>query len=316
MKYTRIAFISLMAGCSTILVEQFAPAKYAIKEICEITRDPVPDGLSGITYVGGNRYLSVEDSDGMLHELEIVLGENGEVNRCVTVRSVHLEGRKDVEGCAYDPLENIVWVADERDTSITAYSMTGGVAVASAPVPEVFKTHVRNCSLESLAITPDGLKLYTANEDTLSVDGERANMEEGGVVRIQEFVREGRNRPWRASRQFRYHTEPVEGESYKGRAISGVSDLVALNDGTLFVLEREMSKKNPLFPTCRAMIFEIDLNEGLSPTKRFLWGDNTMFANYEGMCLGPKLADGSNALLLISDGDKEAVERLMVLSVR
>ncbi len=37
--------------------------------------------------------------------------------------------------------------------------------------------------------------------------------------------------------------------------------------------------------------------------KTLLWRGLTGRANYEGMTLGPELADGSRALLLVSDGD-------------
>ena len=41
-----------------------------------------------------------------------------------------------------------------------------------------------------------------------------------------------------------------------------------------------------------------------------------MFANYEGICFGPRLKDGARSLILISDGGGVAEERVLVLSLR
>ena len=50
--------------------------------------------------------------------------------------------------------------------------------------------------------------------------------------------------------------------------------------------------------------------------KRRLFGANTGLAMYEGICLGPALADGSRSVLLISDGGDGAANRLLALKLR
>ena len=49
--------------------------------------------------------------------------------------------------------------------------------------------------------------------------------------------------------------------------------------------------------------------------KRILFDQDTGFAMYEGLCLGPLLADGTRSLLMISDGDAGAVARIYALKV-
>ena len=138
----------------------------------------------------------------------------------------------------------------------------------------------------------------------------------GGVVRIQEFVRTGKGAKWVPTRQFRYRTDRIEGSRFSGLAISGVAGLCAPVNGTLLVLEREMSQKNPLYPSFRARLYEIDLDtEAIEPQKRLLWGEDTMFANYEGICLGPELKNGTKTLVLVSDGGGSADESLLVLAL-
>jgi len=283
--------------------------------VCEFARNEQPEGLSALSRIGGDRYYSVNDRGGELYELEIRQNATGEVVSCSVIRKVCLAGRKDLEGCAWDPLEKRVWVSDESDTSVRQFDPTTGRETAAAAVPEVYaKNVVDNRSLEALAISPDGLRMYVANEDTLKCDGPVASQEQGGVVRIQEFVRTGAGTPWRASRQFRYPTEKIDGEAFEGNAISGVAAICAEPDGTLLVLEREMSMKNPLFPSFHARLFQVrPTSDGATLEKHSVWDEDTMFSNYEGICRGSTLKSGARTWILVSDGGGKAEENLLVI---
>ena len=284
--------------------------------ISDIPRGEKPEQLSGISRISDDRYLCVEDVGGMLYEATVAFTNGGKAVSFSATRSLKLEGRRDLEGCAYDPLTGWAWAVDEDDASVRAFDLGTGKQVALAPVPEVFRKAIYNSSLESLTISSDGLKMYTANEDTLVCDGKPANREQGGLVRIQEFTRPDGKSPWTASRQFRYRTDPVGGDPYKGIAISGVADLCSVGNGELIVLEREMSQKNPFFPTFRGRLYSVSTEGGGEElVKRRLWDANTVFANYEGVCLGPTLTDGRMTLLLISDGGHRAEKRMKVLAL-
>jgi hypothetical protein len=50
--------------------------------------------------------------------------------------------------------------------------------------------------------------------------------------------------------------------------------------------------------------------------KKMVFDRDTGLAMYEGLCLGPRLADGSRSLLMISDGDAGAKASLCALKVR
>lgn len=307
----------LASGCTTVEPVGEKGARTA-ETVCEMTRDEQPEGLSGISRIEGNRYYCVDDSDGLLYEAEIVLNDDEDDGTFKVLRRVKLEGRKDLEGCAYDPLDGCVWVSDESDHSIRQFDPVTGRETAAVVIPGVYRKHMRpNRSFEALAISPDGLRMYAANEDTLTCDGEPAGKERRGLVRIQEFARAEAGAPWTPTRQYRYATEPVEGEKYNGTAVSGVSALCAPGDGSLLVFEREMSQKNPLFPSFHGRLYEIDLADVREQVgKRVVWDEDTMFANYEGISFGPVLKDGSRALVLVSDGDGEAEERLLVLTLK
>ena len=318
----RVAFISCLvalAGCSTVSVEHpGVDGPRVAEDFCEFARESGPEGMSGVARIGGNRYFCVDDRGGMLHEIEIVLNEEDADGSCTAKRGVRLEGRVDLEGCAYDPLDGRVWVSDEHDTSVRQFDPEAGRETARVGLPEVYRKNVRpNRSLEGLSVSPDGHRMFVANEDTLKCDGPVADDKTGGVVRIQELVRTGKGAPWIPTRQFRYRTERIDGAGFEGKSISGVAGLCAPGDGTLLVLEREMSQKNPLFPSFRVRLYEIDLDtDAIEPPKRLIWDENTMFANYEGICLGPTLKNGSKTLVLVSDGGGGADQNILVLALR
>ena len=316
-----VILLSLLAcaGCMTDgKVESVGEKVLTAESVCEFARDERPEGLSALSRIGDNRYYSVDDRGGMLHELEIVFDEKAQDGTCRVVRSVRLEGRRDLEGCAYDPLERRVWVSDEADSSIRQFDPQTGRETARVAVPEIILQNVLpNRSFEGLAISPDGLRLYAANEDTLRCDGAVADNLRGGLVRIQEFVREGAGRPWAPARQLFYPTDKIDGEKYRDLSLSGVAALCVTENGALLVLEREMSCKNPLFPSFRARLYEVSPDAvGKPVAKRLVWEEDTLFSNYEGMSLGPKLKDGSRMLVLVSDGGGEAEENVLVLSFR
>lgn len=279
-----------------------AAAALSAEVVSESSRNEGPDEASALSRVGGNTYFCVNDKGGWLYEVTIALAD-GEVS-FKTNRAVRLEGRRDLEGCAYDPLTRNVWVSDEIDTSVRAFDTSTGREVAALEIPTVYGKHVRKYrSLESLAMSPDGLRLYTANEENLSCDATN-------VVRIQEFIRNGADDAFRPSRQFEYHVDPTGGRPLGRRTFSGVSELAVLPDASLLVLEREFSVK--MLPSFRIRIYRIELGK---KGKALVWEAPSTFANYEAMCLGPKLPDGRQSLVLVSDGGVGALENVLVLAL-
>jgi hypothetical protein len=188
--------------------------------------------------------------------------------------------------------------------------------------------------LESLTLRHDGRELWTANEEALFNpllgvdDGPLTATNAGSVVRLTRFTRANPQTTWQADGQWAYPTDAIGGRVQGVGERSGVSDLCVLPDGTLLVLEREISTKH-FFPEFRARIYQVDfvgatdvaamtsLN-GATYTpirKTRLYDQNTILANYEGLCLGPQQDDGSDCLVMISDGDDFAVEFLCTLKL-
>ncbi len=259
----------------------------------------------------------------------------------------------DLEGVAWDAAGGVVWASDEFDGSVRAFDPSTGERRASLDVPAVQDAFRYNRSLESLAIANNGLELWTCNEESLSAtdarlrrdgvrstrprpetnteDGPGATRKNGTRVRLMRFARGSATAPWRPAGEWAYETDAVGGLDFLGKSRCGVSDVAALGDGTILAMERELSiKKGKYMPSFRCRIYKVDVegaddvakNSSLTDfagkfvRKTLVWGGDTGFANYEGICEGPRLNDGSRTLVLISDADAGAAARIMVLKLR
>ena len=220
-----------------------------------------------------------------------------------------------------------MWASSEwTPPSISEFRLDGTATGRTAPVPSIQRDKLRsNLSLESLTISPDGLTMWTANEQALTCDGESSsgNTTVSTVVRLTRLVRAAAQDGWTAAGEWAYACDPCAGTT---SAQSGLSGLCALPDGSLLALEREVSTT-----TCgRCRIYRLTtgalaaatevsgiqaltnatfsavgkgecLLEFTGPSPSSLLGPYELIV-YEGIALGPKLSDGSYAVYLVSDG--------------
>ena len=226
----------------------------------------------------------------------------------------------DAEGLARDPQTGALWVSDEAGPTIAEYGLDGVATGRTAPVPAIQRDYHRgNLSLEALAISPDGLTMWTANEQALTCDGDSSsgNNTVSTVVRLTRLVRATPQSAWEAAGEWAYVCDPCGGSNY---AQSGLSGLCALPDGSLLALEREVSITT--WGRCRvyrvttgalAAATEVSdipsLSEagGYDPVAKGsplleMKGQLLNIIVYEGIALGPILGDGSRAVFLVSDG--------------
>jgi hypothetical protein len=193
-----------------------------------------------------------------------------------------------------------------------------------------------NLSFESLALSPSGRSLFTANEQPLSADGQTADHR--NRIRILRYEDRGPD-GFIPAEQFFYVTDP---DREPGDV--GVSDMIALSEADLLVLERgfkagegntvkvfrvslegatdvsnEPTLAAPgLVPLAKAPLFDL---ENCPPRGATLppgaTQPNPLLDNFEGMTLGPYLPGGRRALLLISDDNTgtNQTTRLIALAV-
>ena len=286
-----------------------------ISPIGEFVRPRVPEELSGITHVDGDSYYAVSDDGSGVWPMQIGMDRvTGAITNCVMGRNVHVGG--DNEGIAWNPQGQTVFVTDEKAQKILEINPATGKFLAEVPLPEHQQKRRKNRGLEALALSPDGEFLWTANEEALSGDGDVSSVQNGTTVRLMRFRRKDGVK-WAHDGEWAYLTDAIGGGKTK-RMRSGVSDMCVLEDGTLLVLERELSRKG-VSPAYRARLYavrpardsSIDMERPLA--KKLLFGADTDTANYEGVCLGPTLDNGDRTLVMVSDGGDADDERLYVL---
>lgn len=268
--------------------------------------------LSGITYAGGSTYYAVGDNGAdQIWQVDASLNTNtGRIRSArVTTGLPAPDLGRDSEGIALTPSGTSVWVADEIASSITEFSLTSGQKVATVSVPSIYRpANVQdNMGLESLTYGAD--KLWTANEEALRPDGSLSTTEAGSWVRIQEF--DGPDLT--VGKQFGYLTDPITRMSpLVSEERSGLVDLVALPNGQMLALERELGGWIPRF---RSRLYLLDFSSatdvsntpslsdgGFTPvSKTLLWQRFYRLANFEGITVGPQLDSTSYSLVLVSD---------------
>ena len=182
-----------------------------------------------------------------------------------------------------------------------------------------------NYNFESLAFDSIRQYLWTIPESTLRKDGQPATPQNGlaNQLRLMRF-------DWgKISRYMTTYAYQMDQPSTHKKAdiyVMGVSELCALPDGQLLVLEREaFIPKIKIGAFCKCKLYQINplnsenfsMKEKFSSDTPFLkkkllteWKTSLSlskrsFANYEGMCLGPKLEDGSQVVILLSDSQDQ-----------
>jgi hypothetical protein len=234
----------------------------------------------------------------------------------------------DPEGLALSPHQS-VWIASEgvpgqgAPPLLGEFERTTGKARRFLEIPEVYLPERRgaeqqrgiadNLGFEALTLNPEGDRLFAATETALIQD----YAPEDGEIRsrfLHYWV--GEPEPVRISE----HLYPVE-PAPLGALINGLVELTTLDGGGHFLsLERAYT---PLGGGAySAQLFQIatggatDISaiaslkgplRGVQPIRKRLLLDlgqlGIPLENLEGMTLGPRLRDGTQSLLLVSDND-------------
>ena len=200
-----------------------------------------------------------------------------------------------------------------------------------------------NYNFESLAFDSVHQYLWTIPESTLRKDGQPATPQNGlaNQLRLMRLdwgkMKENRNKEEyseqvsskKDSRYMAPYAYQMDQPSTHKKAdiyVMGVSELCALPDGQLLVLEREaFIPKIKIGAFCKCKLYLINplnsekfsMKEKFSSDTPFLkkrllaeWKtglslSKRSFAIYEGMCLGPMLEDGSQVVILLSDSQDQ-----------
>jgi hypothetical protein len=272
---------------------------------------------SGITWLGASRYAIANDKSPTAGFYIMTIETDSITGELLTIRedTFLTSGlpNRDEEGICYVPESQTVFVSGEADQEILEYNLQGQLTGRKLNIPEVFKTAYKNGGFEALTYQSKTHRFWTTSEFTLKADGEKPTIERKikNRLRLQSFGDD-----LQPKEQYWYESDSTTIKKQKGRSIVGVSGLAALDDGRIVVLEREMyfpKKQIGSFSLVKLYVVNPSQQQpGEILSKTLLTEFRTKvnltrrnFANYEGICVGPKLADGRQLLILICDSQNQ-----------
>jgi 3-phytase len=194
-----------------------------------------------------------------------------------------------------------------------------GHQVADLPVPGAFipnagGTHgVRfNLGFEAAAVAPNGQFLFVGAENALAQDGPAASVTTGSPARLLRYQLD----TGQVDREYVYPTDPVVAPS-SIFTVNGLVELLPLNNQFMLAMERSFSVGvgNDIRIYRVALPGATDVNgvddlhqvDQVAPVQKTLLlnlrGLGLTLDNLEGMTLGPRLPDGRQSVLLVSDNN-------------
>jgi 3-phytase len=239
------------------------------------------------------------------------------------------------DGTVYISSEGEVNPAQGRvfNPFVREFNLATGRQVSSLPIPSKFLPNPgvsgirNNAAFESLTITPNQRYLFTATENALVQDGPAASLTDESPSRIIQYdLVTGK-----PVKEFVYFTDPVAAEPDPAGSFStnGLVELLAIdNTGTLLALERSFStgvgnsiKLYQVQTQGAVDVSSLNSVDGLEPDpaveKKLLldFADlGITLDNIEGITLGPKLADGRQSLIVVSDNNFSATQTTQILA--
>ncbi|WP_293787243.1 esterase-like activity of phytase family protein [uncultured Pedobacter sp.] len=333
-----------------------------------VFENTVVGGLSGIDYdVKQNQYYIISDdpsqfSPARIYTAKIDLKENKiDTIRITGVTFLLQENGKqypkygtdksvkpDGESVRFNPVTNqMIWSSEgERlfkngDSTIVQPSLTfistTGKFLDTLPLPKGFhftKTASgprKNALFEGLTYADNYKTLYASLEEPLYQDGKQAAFEyDKALTRILKFDVPSKKNV--AQYAYKLGALPVKPTVDNDWNVNGISEILAVNNHTLLVMERAWAKghddhtflklylvdlngaeneinnasftKNPPEPLSKKLLFDFDsLNRHID--------------NFEGVTFGPKLANGHRSLIFCVDNNfsKSQVQQFFLFEI-
>lgn len=295
----------------------------------------MPGNYSGITHVKDNVYAVVDDKDVvdgfklLTLDIDSVSGKvrhasMQEPQAMARRRAEGVNTNRDCEGVAYFGERNTIFVSGEEDQRIMEYSLDGMPTGRELAIPSTMRRDkiVTNLGFEALTYNATQQRFWTTTESTLPADGQQASAKNPNVRNHLRFLSFDNSLQPRES--YVYEMDLPKATNTKATSILGVPSFIALDDGRLIVMEREgcfpRKEYGSWVQTKLYMVNPknekpVSLDTPMSDVAPDTYMQKTLIcsfmtrlrigrmnlSNYEGMCLGPKLADGRQTLILIAD---------------
>lgn len=292
-----------------------------------------PANYSGITPLGADSFAVVDDksaADGfyVFHiRMNLDNGVIEQVSRSALradfsdLSTLLQRSHADCEDVAFVPSTRTVFINAEEDQKVREYTLQGIRTGRELAIPGQFakKCIQSGYGFEALTYNAATHRFWLTTEAPLPADGGDST----GILRLQSFADD-----LRPAQQWAYRMDPAALKPGRYYAF-GVPAMLALDDGRLLVMERELTVPNGyLGASTQIKIYIVEPAGGQAisvatdvrqlPSGKFLKkkllcrfsthlrAGQLNYGNYEGMCLGPTLRDGRQSLLLIADSQAGA----------
>lgn len=235
----------------------------------------------------------------------------------------------DLESIRIDPRDASIWYTSEgsRHFGMSPWVRRAdreGNFLAQLAGDPMFDVHPEqklgsrnNLSFEGLSFSVDGRDLWLGMEGPLYQDGKPPTLKHGAPVRISRISREGT-----LLAQYAYLLDPIRFAAGGRYADNGLSEILAVDGQRLLALERSGVQGSDGVFNFHIRLYQMDLGQasdirqvaslktapGVIPAaKRLLLDFDTLgldrVDNLEGVAWGPKLANGHDSLVFISDNN-------------
>lgn len=282
---------------------------------------------SGLTWLGGDRYAVVSDKaaeSGFFIFRILIDNVSGDI------KSIENEGflssgtaNKDEEGIAFFSKDSTLFISREADNRVVEFGMDGKLTGRELAIPSIFSTATPAYSFEALTYNAQTHRFWTTSESTLKIDGKQATATNlvQNRLRMQSF-----DDSLAPKEQYAYLMDTAENHPSASNFAMGVPAMIALDNGWVLILEREFlvttSKlgsfvENKIYCVNPMASVAISQEKGLDTDSPYMhktlvaaWKTSLgllrqNLANYEGMCLGPHLVDGSQVIVLCADSQDQ-----------
>lgn len=295
-------------------------------------------GLSGIDYVGKNKYYLVCDDPNQprVFEAEIKI-DNDTITNVVFTNAILLDKENtlfykknhlDLESIVVD--KNSLFITSEgsikrgKDPAFFQCSAQG-TFIGSFKLPEKFLANSiqkprHNGTLEGLSKSYNKKGFWTAFEFPLKADGKKPSFKKNNsLVRFTYFDKNLK----KATKEFSYRLEKIPRKKTGLVNLNGLTDIIEYKKNNFFVIERTFQsgyKDKNIIKIFRAIINKKTTNtlkidalknkKNVVPMTKKLAFDfstvkdkltNLSVDNIEGITFGPKLSNGNKSLILVSD---------------
>ena len=336
--YVSLIFLVLFSCKKNEKIELKFLDEFVLKDSLPF-KNSVIGGLSGIDYANGIYYLVVDDSGNPRFLTAKIDINNDTISKIDFLSNIQLndattsfyqENSLDLESIFVNEKTKEIYFTSEgyiegnkNPTVFTTDSL--GKFVTNFPVPEMFYANSKqqpkhNAAFEGSSKSVDGKGFWVAMEAPLKLDGEEPTFEKtNSPIRITYFDYKTK----KPTKQFAYQLENITKPAKGDINLNGVTAILEYKKNTFFVVERAYQNGYGAYGNV-VRVFKATIDENSSniidnqslKENKFISLQKELLLdiasvkdkltagiidNIEGITLGPKLKNGNESLILISD---------------